>query len=38
MVNLGQKGLTDSFIEGFRLALAANELVKVRWARCAALR
>lgn len=28
-VNLGQKGLTPAFIEGFRLALAANELVKV---------
>lgn len=28
-VNLGQKGLTPAFLEGFRLALAANELVKV---------
>lgn len=28
-VNLGQKGLTPAFIDGFRKALAANELVKV---------
>ena len=29
-LNLGQKGLSPSFLESFRLAVAANELVKVR--------
>ncbi|PRW50947.1 RNA-binding [Chlorella sorokiniana] len=33
-VNLGQKGMTPAFIEGFRLALAANELVKVKVGAC----
>jgi RNA-binding protein YhbY len=33
-VNLGQKGLTPAFLEGFRLALAANELVKVGTHEC----
>ena len=32
-VQLGQRGLTDSFYEGLAGALAANELVKVRRAR-----
>ncbi|KAL4443985.1 hypothetical protein ABPG75_011722 [Micractinium tetrahymenae] len=34
MVNLGQQGLTPQFLEGFRLAIAANELVKVRVGAC----
>lgn len=29
-VSLGQKGLTPTFLEGFRLAMGANALVKVR--------
>ncbi|KAL4437759.1 hypothetical protein ABPG77_005671 [Micractinium sp. CCAP 211/92] len=36
-VNLGQKGLTPQFLDGFRLAMAANELVKVRVDACDAL-
>ena len=28
-VQLGQKGLSPTFLEGFRLAVASNELVKV---------
>jgi hypothetical protein len=32
-VNLGQKGLTPAFLEGFCTALSGNELVKVRMAK-----
>jgi len=35
-VAVGQKGLTDTFLEGVATALAANELVKVRLYSCVA--